>query len=115
VLWIYAPHWAPIKYQGEWIEFPPYEPACYTDPSWGTNPDATHDCAKPRGPIWKAAWSGVKEKWPGAHKAIQAFKLDNDEMGAMVGKVDVEGQPLEAVVEEWVKSNEPRWRGWIAR
>ncbi len=24
LLWVYAPHWAPSKYQGEWIEFPPY-------------------------------------------------------------------------------------------
>ncbi len=53
MLWIYAPHWAPIKYEGEWVEFPPYEPACYEDPAWGMNPDATHDCGKPRGPIWK--------------------------------------------------------------
>ena len=25
MLWIYAPHWAPAKYKGEWVEFPPYE------------------------------------------------------------------------------------------
>ena len=29
VQWVYAPHWAPIKYKGEWVEFPKYEPACY--------------------------------------------------------------------------------------
>ena len=22
LLWIYAPHWAPAKYEGEWVEFP---------------------------------------------------------------------------------------------
>ena len=38
MLWIYAPHWAPIKYEGEWVAFPPYEPACYTDPAWGIEP-----------------------------------------------------------------------------
>ena len=64
LLWIYAPHWAPIKYEGEWVAFPPYEPACYADPAWGVNPDATHDCGKPRGPIWKVAWAGLAEKWP---------------------------------------------------
>ena len=85
MLWIYSPHWAPAKYKGEWVEFPKYEPACYTDPAWGINPDATHDCGKPHGPIWKAGWSGIKDKWPGAYKAIKAFDLDNDEMNAMVG------------------------------
>ena len=24
MLWIYAPHWAPAKYEGEWVEFPEY-------------------------------------------------------------------------------------------
>ena len=22
LLWIYTPHWAPIKYEGEWVDFP---------------------------------------------------------------------------------------------
>ncbi len=35
MLWIYSPHWAPAKYKGEWVEFPAYEAACYTDPAWG--------------------------------------------------------------------------------
>ena len=115
MLWVYAPHWAPVKYKGEWVEFPPYEKACYEDPAWGSNPDATHDCGKPRGPIWKAAWSGVKDKWPGAHKAIKAFQINNDEMGAMVTKVDLEGQTVEAVVAEWMAANEARWQPWIAK
>jgi glycine betaine/proline transport system substrate-binding protein len=113
LMWVYAPHWAPVKFEGSWIEFPKYEPACYTDPAWGSNPDATHDCGKPRGPIWKVAWSGVKDKWPGAHKAIGAFQLDNDEMGAMISKVDLEGAKLEDVVAEWMTANEARWSGWI--
>jgi len=115
LLWIYAPHWAPIKYEGEWVDFPPYEAACYEDPAWGINPDAAYDCAKPRGPIWKVAWVGVKDKWPGAHKAIQAFQVDNNEMGQMVAKVDLEGQSVEAVVAEWMAANEARWQEWIAQ
>ena len=74
MLWIYSPHWAPAKYKGEWVEFPPYEPACYTDPSWGINPDAAYDCGKPTGPIWKAGWVGIKDKWPGAYKRDQGLQ-----------------------------------------
>ena len=51
----------------------PTRPACYTDPAWGSNPDATYDCGKPFGPIWKVGWAGIKDKWPGAYKAIKAF------------------------------------------
>lgn len=113
VLWIYAPHWAPVKFQGEWVEFPAYTPECYTDAAWGINPDATHDCGKPRGPIWKVSWSGLKDKWPGAHKAIKAFNLNNDEMGAMISRIDLEGAKLEDVVAEWMTANEARWSEWI--
>jgi glycine betaine/proline transport system substrate-binding protein len=111
--WVYTPHWAPIKYQGEWVEFPPYTPECYTDPSWGVNPGMTHDCAKPRGPIWKVAWAGVKDKWPGAYKAIKAFHVENEEMGEMIAAVDLEGRRLEEVVAEWLEKNEARWSEWI--
>ncbi len=115
LLWIYAPHWAPLKYEGEWVKFPPYEPACYTDPAWGVNPDMAYDCAKPTGPIWKAAWEGVEGKWPGAYKAIQAFQMDNDTMGRMVGEVDVDGKSIDDVVDEWMDANEATWKGWIGQ
>ncbi|MBV2183284.1 MAG: ABC transporter substrate-binding protein [Rhizobium sp.] len=115
VLWIYAPHWAPAKFKGEWVEFPPYSKECYEDAATGLNPDATHDCGKPFGPIWKVGWSGLKDKWPGAHAAIEAFTLDNDEMGAMITKVDLDGKKVEDVVAEWIGANEARWSGWIKK
>lgn len=115
MLWVYAPHWAPAKFEGEWVEFPTYEAACYTDPAWGGNPDATHDCGKPFGDIWKVGWSGVKDKWPGAHKAIQAFTIDNAAMGQMITEVDLNGKAIEAVVADWMAANEATWSAWIAK
>ncbi len=113
LLWVYAPHWAPSKFEGEWVEFPAYTAECYSDPSWGSNPNAAYDCGKPRGPIWKVAWTGVKEKWPGAYKAIESFNIGNDEMGAMVAAVDLDGKTVEAVVADWMAANEDRWSNWI--
>jgi glycine betaine/proline transport system substrate-binding protein len=115
LLWIYAPHWAPAKYEGEWVEFPTYTPECYTDPAWGSNPDMAYDCGKPFGEIWKVGWSGLKDKWPGAHKAIGAFTVDNAEMGAMITEVDLNGKTVDAVVADWMAANEPRWSAWIAK
>ena len=112
LLWVYAPHWAPSKYQGEWIEFPPYSAECYNDPSVGVNPDMAYDCAKPRGPIWKVAWAGVKDKWPGAYNMIRNFELNNDEMGQMITAIDLEGQKLDAVVADWLANNQSRWKAW---
>ena len=113
LLWIYAPHWAPIKYEGEWVEFPPYTPECYTDPAVGLNPDAAYDCGKPTGGIFKAGWVGLADKWPGAAKAITAFNMTNADMGAMVGKVDVDGMSVDDVVNEWMDANEATWTTWI--
>jgi len=113
MLWVYSPHWAPAKFKGEWVEFPAYEPACYEDPSWGINPDMAYDCGKPSGPIWKAGWVGVKDKWPGAYDAIKAFNISSDEMNAMVGKVDLDGEKIEDVVAAWIDANEDRWGKWI--
>ncbi|MGJ8533199.1 MAG: ABC transporter substrate-binding protein [Alphaproteobacteria bacterium] len=113
VLWVYAPHWAPTKFDGEFVEFPAYTSECYSDPAWGSNPDMAYDCGKPRGPIWKVAWSGVEDKWPGAHAIIKSFNIDNQEMGDMVAKVDLESEKLEDVVANWMTTNESRWQEWI--
>jgi glycine betaine/proline transport system substrate-binding protein len=113
LLWVYAPHWAPAKYEGEWVEFPEYTAECYTDPAWGSNPDLAYDCGKPFGDIWKVAWSGVKDKWPGAYAAIEAFTIDNTDMGAMITEVDLNGKTVDQVVTDWMAANEATWRGWI--
>lgn len=114
LLWVYAPHWAPSKYEGEWVEFPAYTPECYSDPSWGINPDAAYDCGKPRGPIWKVAWAGVEEKWPGAAAAIRNFRVSNEDMGQMVAEVDLNGKSVEETVADWMARNEATWKSWIA-
>ncbi len=112
LLWVYAPHWAPVKFEGEWVDFPAYTAECYSDESWGSNPDAAYDCGKPRGPIWKVAWAGLEDKWPGAHALVSNFNINNDEMGAMVAAVDLEGRSVDDVVGEWMKTNENRWSTW---
>jgi glycine betaine/proline transport system substrate-binding protein len=73
-----------------------------------------YDCAKPRGPIWKVSWAGVKDKWPGAHSAIKAFQVSNEEMGAMVAAVDLDGKDLDAVVADWIAKNEATWSQWVS-
>jgi len=115
LLWVYTPHWAPAKFEGEWVEFPPYTAECYNDPSWGPNPDMTYDCGKPRGPIWKVAWAGVKDQWPGAYEAVKAFNVNNEEMSEMIVKVDLDGESIDAVVNEWMDANEGRWKEWVGQ
>ncbi len=113
LLWIYAPHWAVAKYKGEWVKFPEYTDACYNDPKWGSNKNMKYDCGKPFGWIKKVGWKGGEKKWPGAYKAISNFHVDNTEMGAMIGRIDLDGEKLEAVVDDWMEKNQDRWKAWI--
>ena len=95
--WVYTPHWAPIKFRGEWVSFPKYADACYSDPKWGMNPNMAYDCGKPRGWIKAVGWADGEKKWPCAYKAIQNFQITNQDMGEMVGLVDLEGKKVDAV------------------
>lgn len=115
VVWVWAPHWVPTKYKGEWVEFPKYEPACYEDPAWGVNPNAKYDCGKPRGPIWKTAWAGGKDKWPGAYEAIRHFESTNEEQSALITEVEINKRPVDEVVAEWMTKNETRWKAWLGK
>ncbi|WP_294612081.1 ABC transporter substrate-binding protein [uncultured Roseovarius sp.] len=114
VLWIYSPHWAPTKYEGSFVKFPAYTTECYEDPSWGGNPSLAYDCGKPTGPIWKVAWAGLEETWPGAAKAVEAFTISNEDMGAMVGEVDLNGKSVDEVSDAWLAANKDTWSAWIA-
>ena len=110
--WVYTPHWAPIKFDGEWVEFPRYTAECYSDPSWGMNKDMAYDCGKPRGWIKKVGWKGGEQKWPKAYDAIRNFHIDNQEMGQLIIKIDLEGQKLEDVIAGWIADNEAVWKKW---
>jgi len=113
LLWVYAPHWAVAKYEGEWVEFPEYTDACYKDPKWGINPNMKYDCGKPFGWIKKVGWKGGEKKWPGAYKAVRNFRIENDEMSALIVDVDLNGRKVDDVVAEWIEKNEARWKKWL--
>ena len=112
MLWIYSPHWAPAKYQGEWVQFPEYTPECYNDPKWGVNPDKKYDCGKPHGEIWKFSWAGMKDKWPVAYKVAKAYQIDVNELNKMSGEVDLGGKSIDDVAKAWVDSHESTWQAW---
>ncbi|MGV8988020.1 MAG: ABC transporter substrate-binding protein [Cypionkella sp.] len=112
MLWIYSPHWAPAKYDGEWVQFPEYTPECYTDPKVGVNPDLAYDCGKPHGKIWKYSWVGMKDKWPMAYKVAKAYHIETADLNKLSGEVDLDGKSIEDVAAEWIAANEATWQAW---
>jgi glycine betaine/proline transport system substrate-binding protein len=114
MMWVYSPHWAPAKFEGEWVEFPKYEDACYTDPAWGINPNATHDCGKPEGWIKKMAWAEGEKKWPCAYQVVRNYVMDAKTLGTLAGETDLNGKSVTEVAKAWVDANEATWKPWAA-
>lgn len=55
----------------------------------------------------------LEANWPGAHKAIGNFSLTNAEMAELLIAVERDGKDVEAVVADWIDTNENRWRLWL--
>jgi glycine betaine/proline transport system substrate-binding protein len=110
--WVYAPNWTTNVYQGEWVKFPDYTDDCYNDAKWGTNPDKTHDCGKPTGPIKKLGNTEAAAKFPGAFKMMSKFAMSNEVINGLAKAVDVDGQAVADVAQAWVDANEAVWKPW---
>lgn len=111
VFW--QPHWAMSAYDVKFVELPKGEEACYSDPAWGPNPAATHDCDFIPTRIFKAGWSGMEQKWPAAFEILKAYKLTTEAQQPMMGEIDVDGRSVEEVASEWVDANESAWRSYV--
>lgn len=106
----WQPHWAMSAYDVQFVDLPAGEAACYEDPSWGTNPDATHDCDFAPTRIFKIGWSGTQETWPAAYEILDGFTMSVEAQQPIMGAVDVDGVPIEEAVAAWMAANEDVWR-----
>jgi len=113
MMMFWAPHWIHSQYEFHWVEFPPYQPGCDTDPKLGPYPDKVNDCGLMQANISKVAWKGMKEKWPAAYKLLQAFTIDNKLQDALMLEVDNKGRDVKEVTKEWLDKNETVWKPWV--
>lgn len=113
LLFFWRPHWAFTKYNLKFVELPKGTPECYSDPAYGPNPKVTGDCDLLPSAIFKATWPEFKNKWPAAYEILKDYTLTVDEQEPMIEKVDVEGQSLDAVTQEWVDTHKSTWQPWV--
>ncbi len=106
----WQPHWAMAAYDVKFVDLPPGTDECYTDPAWGPNPNATHDCDFAPTRVFKAAWAGLEKKWPAAYEILKAYQMSVEDQQPMMGAVDVDGKPVEEVVAAWMAANEAKWK-----
>ena len=76
ILLHWSPNWIDMHIEGHFIEFPDFEVMCEKDPSWGVNKDMLYDCGNPKVThIKKAAWPGVKQKWPCLYQLMKRINF----------------------------------------
>ena len=115
VLFNWTPNFVEAVYEGNFIEFPTFEDACRTDPSWGINAELTHDCGNPAdGYLKTGVGMHFPEQWPTAAAIVQRMDFTNPMLAAMAAAVDVDGKEPSEAATEWLAANEGLWRGWIA-
>ncbi|MEM7439241.1 MAG: ABC transporter substrate-binding protein [Pseudomonadota bacterium] len=106
----WQPHWAMSAYDVKFVELPAGEEACFNDPAWGPNPNAVNDCDFAPSRIFKAGWSGMKDKWPAAYEILSNYQLSVADQQPMMGAIDVDGGKVEEVVAAWMAANEATWK-----
>ncbi len=114
VVFNWTPNFAEAVWPGEFVNFPEWVDGCDTDPSVGPNPDALYDCGNPaNGYLKKAAWDGMKDKWPGAYKVLTAISFTNPQIAEMAKLVDVDELEPEDAAAAWLEENEDVWKPWV--
>lgn len=114
VLFNWTPNFIEAKFKGQFVEFPPYEPACMTDPKWGINPDAIYDCGAPaKGYLKKVGSKELGEKWPTAEAILKKVSFTNPQIAAAASMVDVDGMTPEDAATKWIADNPDVWKPWL--
>ncbi|MBX3583365.1 MAG: ABC transporter substrate-binding protein [Rhizobiaceae bacterium] len=113
VLFNWTPNFIEAKFEGQFIEFPVFEPECWSDPAWGQNPDKIYDCGAPaKGYLKKAGSKQLVEKWPDAAAFLKKVNLTNPQFASAAALVDVDGLTPEDAATKWIADNEATWKPW---
>ncbi len=106
VIFNWTPNYVEAIHTGSFIEFPDFEEDCFTDPTWGTNPDLTHDCGNPSDGYLKIGVNGhFPEQWPVAAALLGRIDLTNGMLSTMAALVDVAGMSPSEAAEAWIEAN----------
>ncbi|MCK8462230.1 ABC transporter substrate-binding protein [Aliiroseovarius sp. S1339] len=113
VVFNWTPNFAEAVWPGEFVEFPEWVEGCDKDPAVGVNPNAMYDCGNPaKGYLKKAAWDGMKDKWPAAYDTLTKVSFTNAQIAEMAKLVDIDEMEAEDAAAAWLEANPDVWQGW---
>lgn len=116
LLFNWTPNWVESRYQGAFIEFPQYNLACETDPSWGVNKQFLYDCGNPKGGwLKKAAALNFKNEYHCAFETLKNINFNNQQIASLAALVDVDQLSYQAAAIQWQESNTQLWKSWIPK
>lgn len=98
VMMFWAPHWVLSTVETGWVDMPQELVEKYS-------------LVKPR--TFKAAWPGMKDKWPAAYKLLKTFQVTNEIQQPLMDLVDNQGQDVREVTAKWLDENEDVWKAWV--
>lgn len=111
----WTPNFAEAVWPGEFVEFPAWEDGCDKDPAKGPNKEALYDCGNPAsGYLKKAAWDGMKDKWPTAYCTLTNISFTNPQIAEMAKLVDTDELEPEDAATEWLDANRSVVDPWIS-
>lgn len=112
----WTPNWVEAVYQGEFVEFPEYQPDCENREAWGINPLLNWDCGNPKnGWLKKAVSRNFQKTWPCAFELIGHIRFSNSDIASAAALKDVEGLDADAAALQWLENNRPVWLSWLAK
>ncbi len=114
VLLNWTPNWVDVRIKGHFIEFPAFESACEKDPAWGINKKMSHDCGNPKVThIKKAAWPGLKERWPCIYQLIKKVNFTTEMIGEASALYGTENKSDQKAMEIWLSKYGEQSQEWL--
>ncbi|MGY3571786.1 ABC transporter substrate-binding protein [Vibrio paucivorans] len=111
----WSPNWVEAKYQGKFVEFPKYDPACENDAAWGVNPKFNWDCGNPVGGWLKIATSKrLNLLSPCAWDVVHSFSLNNHQIALAAALVDDQKLSVDDAAAQWLERNQLHIAHWIS-
>ncbi|WP_028865980.1 ABC transporter substrate-binding protein [Psychromonas aquimarina] len=114
VLFNWTPNWVDARYDGKFIEFPEYTPACETIPEWGLSQKWLWDCGNPTdGWLKKVTSVNFPDDWPCAFNTLKNINFNNEMLSEIAAFIDANNMTYDEAAKQWIDSYQKLWQSWI--
>jgi len=114
ILLHWSPDWIDMRIKGHFVEFPDFEPGCEKDVEWGINKEMLYDCGNPKKTlIKKAAWPGVKDKWPCVYKLMDKVNFTTEMIAHASSLLGEEEKTEQQAKTLWLAKHGGQSKDWL--